>query len=566
FERLAIKAYEDWPGFNNISGHVEGNQQSGQINLEAHDLKLGLPKVFEESLQFEKFKARLSWSTDSSGTRFSLSDVMFANAHLSGSASASGSYRMSSPGPGVVDMTAHVARVDADQLIRYMPLRAPQKTREWLVTALHGGTFNDLELTLSGNLADYPFADESKGLFQVTAKATGVALEFSPEWPKIENITAAMQFRGKRMEIRGSEAEILGIRFSRIDAVIPELGNSQEVLNIDVEAQAQTENFLNFIGHSPVRTLMGSFTENMHAEGDGTLLLKLAIPLHQREQIKVAGSYQFNNDQLSFGPNLPPVEQVKGTLQFSEAAMQAQDLSAQILGGTASIVIATQPDHSVRIEAHGTANPAALGSKVVLPFKSYVSGSTKWRGSLNFSNNFSNILFESDLEGLASLLPAPFNKTAQATLPLRYEKKSDASGRERVSLSYGKVVSMRLVRHKDGPDYERGLIVLGGRAAVPDKDGIWLSGALKNLDFDKWHTVLTQSDSDLSLNLAGIDVNLGTLDVFGRRFGETRISARHQSGDWKAMLAGAEVNGELDWHSQEDKLVARLDNLVIPEA
>ncbi|HVS27656.1 MAG TPA: YhdP family protein [Burkholderiales bacterium] len=564
FERLALKAYEAWPGFNNVSGSVEGNQQTGQINLEAKNIKLGLPKVFEEALQFESFKARLDWKAENSGTQYSLSNMVFANAHLSGSAS--GSYRTVSEGPGIVDLNAHVTRVEAKQVNRYLPLRVPQKTREWLVTALGGGAFNDLQLTMRGNLADFPFADESQGLFQVTARATGISLEYSQEWPKIENITAAMQLRGNRVEIRGSEAEILGIKLSRIDAVIPELGNPQEVLQIDVEAQAQAANFLNFIGHSPVSSMIGSFTENVHASGDGKLLLKLEIPLHQREQTKVAGTYQFHGNQLSFGPDLPPIEQVKGRLQFSEAAMQAQDLSAQILGGTASVSIATQPDRSVRIAARGKVNAAALGSKVVLPFQSYLRGSAEWRGSINLSNKINDILLESNLEGLASLLPAPFNKSAPASVLLRFEKKSTFSGHERVLLSYGNVLSMRLVRHKDGLDYERGLIVLGGRAGVPDKNGIWVSGALKSFDFDQWHTVLAQSDSGLGLDLAGIDVKLGTLDVLGRRFGETRVSARHQGGDWKATLAGAEVNGELNWYPQgKGKLVARLANLVIPE-
>ncbi|MGH8750806.1 MAG: YhdP family protein [Burkholderiales bacterium] len=564
FERLALKPYETWPGFNNLSGSIEGNQQSGQIHLEAKKIKLNFPKVFENTLQFDSFKTQAGWNTENRSTQFSINSMEFANAHLTGDLS--GSYQVAGESSGVLDLNAHIAHAEVKQMHRYMPLQVPEKNREWLAAALLGGGFNDVQLQLRGNLADFPFADESKGLFQVSARAKGVALEYSQAWPKMEDINAEMQFRGKRVEIRGSSAQISGTQLAKVDAIIPELGNHDETLQIDIEALAPVENFLNFIAHSPVNSMLGGFTENMHGSGSGKLQLNLNIPLRQRQGTKVTGLYHFNDNQLSFGPGLLPLERVQGTLEFSETAVDASDLSAQVLGGPASINIATQRDRSVRVVARGKVNPDVLGDTPVSPLQPYLHGSAEWRATMIFGEKIHNILLESNLEGLAVQLPAPFGKVANGEMLLRYEKKSTSSGRERVWLSYGNAFSMQLLRRDSEAGYQRGNIVLGGRAGFPSKNGIWVSGVLMNFDFDQWSALLAQSVSGTYPQLAGIDLKLNTVDALGRHFGETRVTARQQNDNWKITLSGAEVSGEINWYPQDKgKLVARLATLTLPE-
>jgi uncharacterized protein (TIGR02099 family) len=564
FVNLALNAHEEWPGFRGISGAIEGNEQGGQITLDTKDASVALPRVFEHTLKFDSLNARLGWTLKNGQTKFSLNQALFSNSDLSGNVQ--GHYLTVSRGPGVIDLTGSLTHVEARSLNRYLPLIVNKDARDWLANASVSGAFSDVRLRFKGDLADFPFADEAKGLLQFTAKANGMALDYFHDWPKLENITADLQFRGRRMEIHAGQARILGAKLAKIDAVIPELGNHDEVLQIEGEAEAPAEEFLRFIEHSPISRMTSGVADGMHAEGAAKLELKLNIPLRRRSETKVAGIFHFNDNHLSFNTDLPSIEQLKGRLQFSESTLQAQNLSAQILGGPARIEIATQ-DGNVQISAQGKANADA--AEKFISWAQYLHGTAEWRGSINISKKLTDMVLESNLQGLTSQLPAPFDKAASASVPLRFETRIPAARPERVLLNYGNVMSMHLVRRKDGERsfIERGVVVFGADAGRPDKSGVWLSGSVKNFDFDQWNALLSEFDSTGHIDLAGIDLKFDTLDAFDRRFHDLHVNARAQGGSWQTMLDGSEIDGELIWQPQnKGKLIARLSKLTIPEA
>ncbi len=564
FVNLALNAREQWPGFSGISGTIEGNEQGGQITLDTKNARVVIPRVFEEAMKFDSLNVRLGWTVRDGKAEFSLNQAVFSNSDLSGNVQ--GNYIEVSQGPGVVDLSGSLNRVEASSLNRYLSRMVYKGMRDWLANASASGAFSDVRLRLKGDLADFPFADESKGLFQVTAKANGVALEYSSAWPKLENITADLQFRGRRIEIHASQAETWGAKLARLDAVIPDTGNHDVVLHAEGEVEAPGEKFLRFLERFSTNRRISDFAEGVHAEGAVKLQLKLNVPLSQRLENKYTGVFQFNDNQLSFDPDVPPIGQLKGKLQFSESTVEAQNLSAQILGGPARIDIATR-DGDIHISALGKAN-ADAGEKFI-SWAQYLNGSAEWRGRINIDDKLTDMIFESDLQGVASQLPAPFDKAATTVVPLRFERKIRAAHQERILLNYGKGASMHLVLRKDGERsfIERGIVVFGAAAGRPDKSGIWVSGLLKSLDLDRWSALLSQFDSAGHIDLAGIDVKFDTLDAFGRRFHDLHVDARMQGGNWQSTVNGKEINGEMIWQPQDKgKLIARLSNLNIPKA
>ncbi|MGH8755883.1 MAG: YhdP family protein, partial [Burkholderiales bacterium] len=265
FVNLALNAREQWPGFSGISGAIEGNEQGGQITLDTKNARVVIPRVFEEALKFDSLNVRLGWTMREGHAELSLNQAVFSNSDLSGNVQ--GNYIEVSQGSGVVDLSGSLNRVEASSLNRYLPRMVYKGTRDWLADASVTGTFSDVRLLLKGDLADFPFDDESKGLFQVTAKANGVALEYSSAWPKLENVTADLQFRGRRLEIHASEAETWGAKLARLDAVIPDTGNHDVVLHVEGEAEAPGEQFLRFIERFSADRRIRDFAEGVHAEG-----------------------------------------------------------------------------------------------------------------------------------------------------------------------------------------------------------------------------------------------------------------------------------------------------------
>lgn len=567
FAGLGIHAYGAIPAFSGMSGSLDGDQTGGAFNLNSRNATLELPKVFRDPLVFDTLTAQSGWVYRDGHAELKFSNVSFSNPHLAGSVY--GVYRTAPGSPGLIDLTGSLTRADARFVGRYIPLVVNAETRDWLDRAILSGSSGDVRLRVKGNLADFPFADGSRGIFQVTAKVSGGTLLYAGGWPKIENLVADLTFRGARMEIAAQQGALYGAKLAKVRAVIPDMLHHDEILEVEGEARGPTLDFLKFIETSPVGDHIDRFTDGMRANGPGKLDLKLRIPLRRIHDTKMTGAYQFTNNQLIPGPDLPTLDQVSGQLEFSETAVNAQNISARMLGGRASLNVATQKDGGVRIGIAGWLDADGLHKTLGWSWLKSLRGGADWRGVITVRKRLAQLTLDTSLAGLASELPAPFAKVAGETAPLHFERSVLNPRQDMIVFSYGKVVSARLLREKTGERMktERGAISFGATAALPSKNGVWVSGVLPVLDLDGWRNAFSQDSAAPLLELAGVELRIGALDFFGRRFSELFVSGVHQSDAWRSTLRGREIVGEVEWSSQgKGKVMARLKSLAIPAA
>ncbi|MBI2312220.1 MAG: TIGR02099 family protein [Betaproteobacteria bacterium] len=567
FADLGLRAYGAIPAFSGLSGNIDGDEDGGSVNLSSSRATIELPGVFRDPLGFETLTAQSRWRARGGQTELELSNVSFSSAQLAGSVF--GSYRTVAGGPGIIDLTGSLTRADARFVNRYVPLVVNPDARAWLDRAILAGNSQDVRLRLKGNLADFPFADGSRGVFQVTARVSGGTLLYGEGWPRIENLVADLAFRGARMEVAAQQGTIYGAKLAKVRAVIPDLMASEEAIEIDGDAEGPTGEFLKFIEASPVRGYVDHFTEGMRAAGSGKLHLKLRIPPRHIEDTKVAGTFQFLNNQVTPGPDLPALERVNGRIEFSESEVKAQNISAQILGSPATLNAATQRDGGVRIGIAGRLTADGLQKSLGWPVLKSLRGGAEWRSVVTVKKRLTQFTVDSPLTGLASDLPPPFAKAASEVVPLRFERSASDPGQDTVAFSYGRVVSAQFLRVKSGDQMktERGVISFGATPAAPARSGIWLNGALASLDLDRWREVLGPGGAGPALDIGGIDLRFGRLDFLGRRFGELHVNGASQEGIWRASLRGREINGDVEWRSHgKGKITARLKSLTIPVA
>jgi len=573
FTNLALDAHGAVPGFRNVSGVVEANEKRGALTLANREVAVQLPRVFVDPIVLDDLAVSASWTVAGGEFDVRLASVTFANEGLAGQLN--GAYQSAPEGPGTIDLTGSLTRADARHVARYLPLRVNDTTREWLTRALVAGQSNDVRLRLKGDLADFPFADGTKGVFQVTARANGVTLDYATGWPKIENVTAEVAFTGSRVEIRAGQGGIFGARLARVRALIPDIKYTDELLEVTGEAEGPTADFLRFVAESPVSGMIDHLTQGMEAQGRGRLVLKLDIPLRARRDSRVAGSFQLLGNTVRVDPDLLPLEQANGTIEFTESSVRMTGVSAQMYGGPATISLANQGDGALRITATGRANLDAVRKTASVPLFQHLSGSTEWRGSLTLRNRIAETVIESTLQGVASTLPAPFAKAPDAVVPLRFERRGIEAGQDRILLAWGSAVNAQFMRRRDGARMvvDRGAIGFGTEAPAADRPGLWVAGTLATLDLDHWRAFAPARSAggegaapELPA-LSGVDVKVEALDVFGRRFNGVILKGREQSGVWQATLSGREVAGEVGWRSQgRGQITARLKTLILPQS
>ena len=570
FVNFGINPYRMLPGLSGVSGNLDANETGGTLSLDSRKASVEMKKVFRDAIPFDSLIAQASWKIRQGNLNVKLTNVSFANAHLAGNAY--GSFQTEKGTPGRIDLTGSLTRGDARFVGRYIPLVVGEDARDWLDKAFLGGKSTDARLRLKGNLADFPFADDKKGIFQVKAKVTGGALDYVPGWPKIDSITADLLFQGDRMEVNASKASINGVALRKVRAQIPDLLAPDEMLLIDGEAQGPTGNFIQYINLSPVADMVGGVTHGMQASGNGTLALKLEIPLRHSKDSKISGDFLPNDNRIMFGKSLPVLEKVNGKFEFTESAIRAQKMTAQILGGPVAISAEPQQDHSIRITAMGKLTAVGLRKSVTSPWAKYINGTADWHALITMRNQLVDVTVDSSMLGLASDLPAPFAKNAAAALPLHFERKSGGPQQDVISLSYGKIFAAKLLRRTEGDKtrIDRGALSFGGAEAKPAESGVWVTGTLPYLNMDQWRSVVSQSPAQEGdeplLKLSGVNLAINTLETFNRRFGDFHLNAWDTGDSWQATLNSREMNGDINWNSKgRGRIVAHLKNLTVPE-
>ncbi len=568
FSGLSMRRFNDLPGFSGLSGSVDGVDSSGTLSLDSHKLTLDAPQLFAEPVEFDTFAARAGWARNARGLEIKVNNVELANADFAGTIY--GSYQAEHEGPGSVDATLDMSRVAVQRTAHYAPVPAVNKeTRDWLQAALQGGQADSLHVRLRGDLRDFPFAGGKHGIFQLEARARGVAVEFMKGWPRVENATAHLLIQGNKLDIDVASAMTLGAHIQNVKVGIPDLLDAGPVLQVRGDVAETTRHFLDYIDQSPVNGMLGGFTQDIKASGDGKLGLQLDIPLGGGGPVKVRGDYHFVNNEIDLGKYIPSLRNVNGTMLFTEASVNAGDIAAQILGGEAHVTVRTE-NGALLTKVRGTLDLDNLNKRIALPVLKRAHGSTGWTADIRAQDKLVEVTADSDLQGIASTLPAPLSKTPGEHISLHLEKRNLNPRREIWSLRYGQLIDAKVSRqlNADGTwNLRNGRILFGRYEGVGRREGIWIAGKLPQLSLEGWNGLdLTSGGGGLLPNIAGIEVTVDKLTGYGSAANEVSINGSARNGLLSLRMASRELTGDLIWQPQENgKLLGRFKTAMLGE-
>ena len=568
FDGLSMHRVGDMPGFSGLSGKVDGVDSGGTLTLDSRKFKLDAPQLFAELVEFDTFTARLGWQRNARGLEIKLSNVELANADLAGTLF--GSYQTEAEGPGSVDATVDMTRVAVKRTGRYTPVPAVNKeTRDWLQAALQGGQADMFRVRLRGDLRDFPFVGNERGIFRLEARAKGVVMEFVKGWPRLEDAQTRLLIEGNKLEVNAPTAATNGAHLQNVKVSINDLMGTNLMLQVRGEAADATQRCLDYIGRSPVNGYLDGFTEGIKASGDGKLNLQLDIPLTGDAPVKVRGDYRFVNNEVDIGENVPLLRNVSGVLMFTESSVNAGDIGAQILGGPAHLAVLSEKNVLVT-KASGKLDLDNLNTLKPNPLLRRVHGSTDWNAEITVQNKLVDVTVDSELQGIASNLPAPLTKFTAERIPLHFEQKSISTKQDMLGLRYGSLLDAKLARLRDTDgnwSIRRGRIAFGETAAAGGREGIWVIGKLPQLSLDGWSGLgLAAEGEGVFPNVAGIDVVVDKLSGYGNTVAALNVKGSSRNGLLSLRLSSREVNGDVIWQPQGNgKLLGRFKNMMLGE-
>jgi uncharacterized protein (TIGR02099 family) len=448
-----------------------------------------------------------------------------------------------------------------------------ERKRAWLVGAIRGGKSNDARLRLLGDLRDFPFVDPAKGQFRIQAQVREATLEYAQGWPPVQDIDGELLFDRNRMEITGRRARILGAGVADVRVAIARLGPGAE-LQIQGGAQGRTAEFLDYIRQSPVRGMIGGFTDEISASGSGRLRLRLVLPLAQLAASRVEGEYRFIGNTVHFDPLLPPLERASGTLSFTERSFSISETSGRIFGGPIALNGGTSRGGELSVVARGSFTVAGVEPLLGRAWQGILQGSAPYTATVSTrSNRAPRVVFESNLVGVSSELPPPLAKPANTALPLRVAVVAGEAG-QRSFITLGRLLRAELLRQGEGEkSLERAAVAFsppGGPLRMPQERGtVLLYGTLESLELERWLPLFARSASGEGGAGEGLqlrtDLRIGTLDALGKRLSGIVVKAGTQKEGWSVDLESAQVSGQLAYRTADGgKLVARLSRFAIP--
>jgi len=571
FDGLSLHQVEAFPGIENLSGRVNGNDNSGLLSLNSPGIQLNAPQLFLGPLSFDTFVAQASWQRMAVGWDVKLNNFSASNADVDGTAY--GSYQTDEQGPGIADISLNLTRASVSQVPRYLPKNLlGNKTMAWLQTGLQAGEADEAHLHLRGNLNDFPFPGNKKGLFKVEAKAKGVVIDYAKHWPRVEDAEASLLIEGHNLQVDSTSAKLAGASAQRVTVSIPDLLSAEPVVQILGEASDQTRKILNFVKRSPVSGYVNGFTDEARASGKGKLDLQLDIPLGE-SPIKLQGSYHFFNNHISFGELIPLARRLTGDLAFTESSLQTKNIRAQILGGPAKITAYTEADGALKVNMLGNANMDVWHRVNHEPMLQSLTGSAKWTAEVSAQGKQFAVVVSSDLLGIDSRLPVPLSKDKGKAIPVKYELRSASDSQDVTWLRYGNLLSARILRSEDenGTRFiKRAYVNFGPARRMIDRDGIWIGGVLPELELEGWTGIpeVFSGKNYTRPQIDGMDMSISKLTGYGSAVAGVSIHARNRKGIIKAKLTSNNLKGELNWFPKVEgkgngKLIVRLKKAVL---
>ncbi|HQU47594.1 MAG TPA: YhdP family protein [Casimicrobiaceae bacterium] len=575
---LAVAPVGGTPGVSGFSARIQADERGGVARIASRRTAVAMPRWYSSPIQFDTLNGVVRWRgmLDS----VDVEALAFASPDAAGTVHAS--WRASGAGPGQLDLKAQVNRIERSSIARYLPRTTGEGLREWLRTSLTAGSVDGARVEIQGDLAKFPFRDPREGRFAVTTSVRGGGLAYAQGWPEIRDIDTEVRFEGTSLTVAAKRARILGADVGPTRVRIADLSADTPVLAVEGTATGPTTEFIAFVAQSPIAEWTRHALEGAQATGNARLKLRFDLPLGAAASTTVAGEFAVENNTFTL-PGVPTLADVNARFLVTERGVSTTDAAAKAFGGPLKFSMTTGGG-GVRMTAQGNASMLALRDELPAGIGGRLSGMADWTLALDDRGGAPQWTLESTLRGVEIDLPAPVGKTAGEAAALRVERRPDAQGggdtlRFELARAGQVVVKRQLAAGRLAP--ERVLVLLGRatqQSADAGRKGVWVRGDLPTLNVADWLAlraqVMERDGAQAAASMPavmGIDLDVGVLGAFGRKFNEVKASLRASGDDWRVQLQSREAAGTADWQgatpaAPNGRLVARLARMSTPGA
>jgi uncharacterized protein (TIGR02099 family) len=314
----------------------------------------------------------------------------------------------------------------------------------------------------------------------------------------------------------------------------------------------------------------------------------------------VKGTLRLMGNDIQLMRNFPTSLQTNGELIFTENSLQTAGLQGNFLGGQVQLAGGTQRDGGIQFKIDGVMTSDGLARAYSLPvmqrLTKKITGGLRYNATLRLKNQRTELLLESSLAGLAVDLPAPLNKAASDSMPLRVlitpvSLSDQLMQSQEMRINLGKSITARYFLQKPHSKSAIWKMMRGGigvNVAVPQPDkGLAINLNVPLFNIDAWRNTTSAlldepgAESNNKESGAADAYAYFTPDVFSVRANELVIAeksltnanlvASHIRASWLINIQSDQATGNITYDDPSSergagKITARLATLIIPKS
>ncbi|MDP6436139.1 MAG: YhdP family protein [Gammaproteobacteria bacterium] len=562
FSKLGYKTPGPEFDLSGFTGSVQADQDGGNLKVESRKARFGVAKLFRHVLDIDSLDGLAIWRVTPDGYRVLADGVQVETPVGVGQASFELNIDPEFKTP-LLDISGTGRIDDAAAGKVYLPNVLPDKVTEWLEEGIIGGRVPHAEFKIDGPLLDFPF-DKNQGVFYLEGEFEDAVLDYAPGWPVLRDASGALVFDGVSMHSSRNRLNLAGIRLENVTAHIEDLRDG--IVELEGGGRSDADKLLRFLQQTPAGKNMGPVFARVRAEGPAEASVKLILPVLDIDQWQLDGEVTISDASGWLDGIDPRFTDLNGTGRVHNTDVTASGVTGKLLDEALQIDVLPTGDpaaaYSHRVTVSGNLQVDKAEEALHLPETPFFTGKTPAKVTALFPvpNNPDTefrLLFESRLEGVTSLLPAPVDKAAAereaVQLKIRFPETGviDLNG----ALERGIGFALRMREDEDGWQIDRSHFRGRGELPeLPDRPGTRLSGYVDSVDIAEWVAAFSgevvqsrgrdKGEPQIWQHyFSQADVQIGELYALNHRFVDVDARVDFNERSWDIYVAGPWLEG-----------------------
>jgi len=565
FNNIKLQNWQKIAGIGGLSGQILVQEDYAKINLKMSNGYIQANDLFKKFIPIKEFNGEFIGRKISQGwliksNKVTLNTVDFNSLHRF-------LWVIPEQDSPYLDWQGYFNDIKGKNAALYYPKATPKTVLTWLTNSIIDVHFPTGSGIFRGYLSDYPFKKKPTGHFELNFDMENGLLNYYPDFPSISKIKGQLHFSKNQLLIQNTTGQIYNSPLQKVNGVIKDVTNSPYI-HFNGKVAGNLPDYMRFLLETPLKERFKGSLDSLKLKGPSDLNLTLDIPLRGGNLSFQSELYLQQNQLEIIGQNIH-LKQIKGQLNISDKGINADNLSANYNQYPITVNVQTPIQGGVLIAADARLGLQGFLNKQEQFLLEYIKGQADWHLSLQlppFSETGEILLnLSSDLKGIESRLPAPFNKKS-------YERKhlniNCPLQKGLVRLNYAdqfSLISDFDLRYKTPRFYATNLH-FGGASRLPVQNNLLIDGTINKIKLEEWAHFLEHSgenNNTIKLPPLLVDLAINQLKYKKTNFGKHSFNINQRNQVYKGKIKGDMLEGRVDYFKNKDRLAIDLKRLSI---